>query len=111
METKTGLFWEIMLSIAICFLFVFAFSGLNLTQGTISNQDIVAVECQVFENTQLSVPEMTQQLTMYKTEYVKATDINVKEGILSTVRLLYTDYDDTGLAPELKTFLSKAQDF
>ena len=111
MKTKITLFWKIALSVAICILFIFALSGLDLAHKAVFKPADANVERKVFENTKSFTQGMTQQLVRYRKEYMETTDINVKEGILSTVRLMFADYDQKNLDPELQIFLAKARGF
>lgn len=84
--------------------FVLELGGLQWTKYFQPKKENIRRE--VFENTRSYNEGKIQQLAKYRLEYIKTTDVNQKEAIKSTVRILFANYDEEKLPKELKEFLT-----
>jgi len=63
-----------------------------------------AVRREVFENTKSYNESKKQDLLKYRMEYIQADD-DSKEAIASVIRMMFADFDESKLEPELAEFL------
>jgi hypothetical protein len=67
------------------------------------------VRRQVFEQTKSYNQGMQQDLIKFMHEYNVSKDPEEKKAISSTVRHMMSDYDESKLEPELRSFLTKCK--
>ena len=61
---------------------------------------------EVFEQTQSYVQGKRQEITKYRLEYLKTKDDQEKEAIRQTIVLSFSNFDDSKLPSDLRSFLS-----
>jgi len=97
------------LAIIAAFVFVFSLmfglTWLGIEWRGFFGPKRAAVERQIFQETRSYNQGMTQQLSRYRLEYMRATSNDERDAIASTVRVMFSEYDDSELDPELRSFL------
>ncbi len=62
---------------------------------------------EIFEKTKSFNEAKEQDLIRYRLQYIQANDDEEREAIASTIRMMFADYDESKLRPELRDFLKK----
>ncbi len=65
------------------------------------------VEHEVFKKTRSYNESKKQDLIRYRLQYLRAESQEDKEALASTIRMMFSEYNENQLEPELKSFLKQ----
>ena len=91
-------------TILFIFVIVFVIEGLGLVTLGVFGPWREEIRRETFEETKSFNESKKQDLIRYRLQYLQA-EANEKEAIASTIRMMFADYDESKLEPELAEFL------